>query len=208
MEIKNAYNIWAKQYDSNENKTRDLDKKITQIKLNNLNFTNILELGCGTGKNTSWLLKKCNKILSVDFSEEMLKIAKNNINSNKVKFMEADILEDWVFVDNFYDLIIFNLVLEHVKDLNYIFNQANKYLTKNGKIYICELHPFKQYIGSKAKYVNSDIINELETYNHHISEFLTCAKNNNFKIKDLDEWFDDENSREIPRLISFIFEKK
>ena len=29
MSIENAYNIWANQYDTNENRTRDLDKKST-----------------------------------------------------------------------------------------------------------------------------------------------------------------------------------
>ena len=36
MSIENAYNIWAHQYDTNENRTRDLDKKCTIETLNNL----------------------------------------------------------------------------------------------------------------------------------------------------------------------------
>ena len=34
MSIEKAYNIWANQYDTNENRTRDLDKKLTIEKVN------------------------------------------------------------------------------------------------------------------------------------------------------------------------------
>ena len=72
MSIEKAYNIWASQYDSNLNLTRDLDKKCTIETLKNLDFKNVLELGCGTGKNTEWLLNKAERIIGLDFSQEML----------------------------------------------------------------------------------------------------------------------------------------
>ena len=75
MSIENAYNIWAHQYDTNVNRTRDLDKKCTIETLNNLVFKNVLELGCGTGKNTELLLNKAEKIIGLDFSQEMLNLS-------------------------------------------------------------------------------------------------------------------------------------
>ena len=38
MSIEKSYNSWAKQYDTNNNKTRDLDKKATIKTLSNYNF--------------------------------------------------------------------------------------------------------------------------------------------------------------------------
>ena len=72
MSIEKSYNSWAKQYDTNNNKTRDLDKKATINTLSKYNFNNVLELGCGTGKNTIWLIEKAARIIALDFSEEML----------------------------------------------------------------------------------------------------------------------------------------
>jgi hypothetical protein len=46
----NNYDAWADQYENNTNPTRDLDKVVTQKSLSNLNFSNVLELGCGSGK--------------------------------------------------------------------------------------------------------------------------------------------------------------
>ena len=77
----------------------------------------------------------------------------------------------------------------------------------NGKFFICELHPFKQYTGSKAKFENKNGILELEVFTHHISEYVNCAIKNGFKLLELEEWFDDEDKTAFPRLISFVFEK-
>lgn len=76
MSIEKSYNSWAEQYDTNENKTRDLDTKSTIKTLTKYDFKNVLELGCGTGKNTSWLLNKAELIIGLDFSQGMLDIAK------------------------------------------------------------------------------------------------------------------------------------
>ncbi|MFB6306508.1 MAG: hypothetical protein ABEH43_05900 [Flavobacteriales bacterium] len=70
-----------------------------------------------------------------------------------------------------------------------------------------ELHPFKQYAGSKAKYETKEGTRELETYVHHFSEYLSEADKAGFKLIKLNEWFDGPNENDIPRLISFVFGK-
>ena len=206
MSIEKAYNNWAAQYDTNENKTRDLDRKATIEVLSKYQFENVIELGCGTGKNTEWLVQKATNIICIDFSKEMVAKAKEKIVSDKVKFQIADITKGWKIGNNLADLVICNLVLEHIKDLDFIFKQAFQKLKSNGIFFISELHPFKQYTGSKAKCETENGIEELEVYVHHISEFISSAKNNGFKIIDLHEWF-DEDQKEIPRLISLVFKK-
>ena len=94
MSIEKAYNIWANQYDTNENRTRYLDKKVTIETLSKYESENVLELGCGTGKNTTWLLKKAKRIVGIDFSQEMLDKAKEKISNKKVVFNKADLNVD------------------------------------------------------------------------------------------------------------------
>ena len=207
MSIEKAYNLWASQYDSKLNLTRDLDKKCTIKTLKNLDFKNVLELGCGTGKNTEWLLNKAERIIGLDFSQEMLHKAKAKIFDKRVLFKKVDLTKDWEIENNFVDLITASLTLEHIENLDHIFLQANLKLKKNGLFFISELHPFKQYSGSKAKYETENGIKELEVYIHHISEYIDTAKNNGFKLIELKEWFDESSENEIPRLISFVFKK-
>ena len=207
MSIEKAYNIWANQYDTNENRTRDLYKKSTIETLNKYDFESVLELGCGTSKNTKWLLNKAKRIIGLDFSQEMLNKAKEKIASDKVVFKKADLNEDWEIDNNYADLITSSLTLEHIENLDHIFGQANLKLKKNGLFFISELHPFKQYSGSKAKYETESGTKELEVYIHHVSEYIDDAKNNGFEFVEMKEWFDENNENGLPRLISFVFKK-
>ncbi|MCG8576921.1 MAG: class I SAM-dependent methyltransferase [Flavobacteriales bacterium] len=208
MSIEKAYNSWADQYDTNNNKTRDLDALATIEVLSNYGFKNVLELGCGTGKNTHWLLNKAERILGLDFSSEMLNIAKEKITDGKVEFQKADLNQEWKVENQFADLVTSSLTLEHIHDLNHIFGQAFNKLKVNGLFFICELHPFKQYVGSKAKYESENGIEELTVFTHHISDYIENAERNNFELLEIKEWFDEKPKKDIPRLISFVFKKK
>jgi len=71
MNTEQAYNNWASQYDTNINKTRDLEAIALRTMLSTIAFESCLEIGCGTGKNTAWLVEKANQITAVDLSAEM-----------------------------------------------------------------------------------------------------------------------------------------
>src|SRR5688572_18487997 len=116
MKTEEAYDQWSAQYDTNENKTRDLEAQALRHILHHLSFERCLEIGCGTGKNTSWLFTKANHITAVDLSEEMLAKARKKISSPKVQFHKADITAEWDFASGMYDLITFSLVLEHIEE--------------------------------------------------------------------------------------------
>ncbi len=49
MDTEQAYDIWADQYDSNLNKTRDLEAFALQYTLKEIDFKHVLEIGCDTG---------------------------------------------------------------------------------------------------------------------------------------------------------------
>ena len=206
MSIEKAYNTWSEQYDTNKNRTRDLDQKATIATLSRYTFTNVLELGCGTGKNTQWLITKAQQIIGVDFSQGMLDIAAQKINNSKVQFQKADLNQTWDLPDNWADLITISLTLEHIHNLNHIFSEAVSKLKKGGYLFISELHPFKQYLGSKARYETADGTQELEEYVHHITEYLQCAQETGFKLVELKEWFDEPDDSGVPRLITFVFQ--
>ncbi len=207
MTIEQSYNNWADQYDADQNKTRDLDAKATILTLDNYEFSTVVEIGCGTGKNTSYLLKKADKVIGLDFSQNMLDKAKEKIKDDRVEFQKADLKQNWNIKDCFADLVTCSLVLEHIKNLDHVFDQANKKLKQGGLFYVSELHPFKQYSGSKAKFENENGLQELETYVHHVSEYLTVAKNHGFEMVEFNEWFDDQDIKKIPRLIGIVWEK-
>ncbi len=207
MNTQSAYDNWSSQYDTNLNRTRDLEAIALQQTLAYIEFENCLEIGCGTGKNTTWLITKAKHITAVDLSEEMLAKAKEKINSPIVNFIQADILEEWNFATKKYELVSFSLVLEHIEDLEAVFIKVSKVISPGGYMYIGELHPFKQYSGSKARFTNEAGEEVVSCFDHHITDFVQAAKNNGFEIIDINEYFDDDNRKTIPRILTLLMRK-
>jgi predicted TPR repeat methyltransferase len=205
MSISDSYNRWAAQYDRDINKTRDLEGKAIRDCLENIAFDTCLEMGCGTGKNTEWLTGKAD-VTAVDFSEAMLRIAKMKSLLN-VRFIQADITKSWDFTSELFDLVSFSLVLEHVEDLDHIFKEAANRLNAGGYLYLGELHPFKQYAGSKARFDTEAGRQELTCYTHHVSQFTKSAIRHGMMIVRLEEYFDDEDAGALPRILSILFQK-
>jgi ubiquinone/menaquinone biosynthesis C-methylase UbiE len=207
MNNQQAYNAWSKTYDAVENKTRDVEARALRETVTGENL-DILELGCGTGKNTVWLLEKAARLVAADFSAEMLAKARAKITDERAGFRQMDLREDWSFEENSFDLITCSLVLEHIEDLDFIFAEARRVLRPAGRFYIGELHPFKQYEGSKARFETGAGVFELECFTHHVSEYFAAAKKNGFRLIDLGEWFDEGAARasSVPRVLSLLFE--
>ena len=206
MNNSEAYNRWAKNYDSIINATRDIEGKAYRERLSTIKFDNVLEIGCGTGKNTEWLLAKSKSIIAADFSEGMLAKARAKIDNKIVQFIKTDVREQWQFNNNSFDLISFSLVLEHIENINFIFKEAKRVLKPGGFIYIGELHPFKQYAGSKARFEVEDGVFELECFIHNISDYLNIAKSHQLECVEIMEWFDDKDAKNIiPRLLTLVF---
>lgn len=207
MDTKTLYNQWSETYDDVENKTRDLEKTAGQTMLAAIDGQSVLELGCGTGKNTAWLSKKAEQLLSVDLSEDMMAKAKEKVAAANVRFQQADITLPWGFVTESPDLITCSLILEHIENLGFIFEQAAKVLPAGGHFYICELHPYKQYSGSKARFETGKGVRVLDCFVHHASDYFEAAVANGFTCEILKEWFDGNDRTNPPRLLSFLFRK-
>lgn len=207
MEVEKAYNNWAEQYDTNQNKTRDLEAIALKKTLVNFQCNNCLEIGCGTGKNTNWLATKTKHITAIDLSNEMLAKAKEKIKADNVDFIQADITKEWNFANKSFDLVTYSLVLEHIPDLDDIFRKTASIIIPNGYVYIGELHPFKQYTGTKARFDSEEGQQIVNCFNHNISDFIQSALKNNFEIIDINEHFDDHDRTTIPRILTILLKK-
>lgn len=207
MSVQKAYDQWASQYDTNENKTRDLEARSLRETVGAIGFESCIELGCGTGKNTEWLATKAGEVFSVDLSEEMLALARKKVKEGHVKFQQVNLLGDWDFVEKAYDLAVFSLVLEHLEDLSAVFRQLARAVKKGGYVYIGELHPFKQYTGSKARYETDNGVEIVTCFDHHISDFTGAAAANGFSVVEIKEYFDDEERKGVPRILTILFQK-
>lgn len=208
MNNQQAYDVWSESYDAARNKTRDLEAAALRQTIVIAEPLEILEIGCGTGKNTEWLAPKSKRLIGADFSAEMLARAREKIAARNVEFKRMDLREQWRFAADEFDLITCSLALEHIENINFVFAEARRVLRANGRFYVGELHPFKQYAGSKARFeINSGVF-ELECFVHHVSDFFAAGKAHGFKIAELNEWFDEKSGGEnqIPRVLTIVFQ--
>ena len=96
--------------------------------------TSILDLGCGEGNDTLYLIEKGYKVISLDYSKESLNIVSNNIKESKV--ILADISSKLPFDDNSFDIIVADLSLHYfnLETTKQIMLEIKRILTKNGAL--------------------------------------------------------------------------
>lgn len=208
MTIRDAYTDWSETYDSDRNLTRDLDQRVARQELTRFRGKSILELGCGTGKNTPLLAAIGALVHSLDFSPGMIEKARAKVTAPNVTFESADITKRWPSRDQSCDLVVCNLVLEHIEDLDFIFAEAARVLFSGGRFFICELHPFRQYLGTQARFQRADDTKHIAAFTHHITDFTNAAMANGLIPTEMKEWWHEEDEAKPPRLISFLFEKR
>lgn len=205
--VQAAYTQWAATYDTDRNLTRDLDQSVTRAALAGRRAASVLELGCGTGKNTALLAEIGARVQALDFSEGMLAQARAKVQAPNVTFGAADLTQPWPCADTSVDLVVGNLVLEHIAELDPLFAEAARVLAPGGLLFLAELHPFKQYLGSRAVFDQGQGRVELPAFVHHISDFLGAAARAGLRLLELREWWHPEDQQAPPRLLTLLFVK-
>jgi ubiquinone/menaquinone biosynthesis C-methylase UbiE len=188
MTIDRAYDAWAAAYDGDSNLTRDLDAEVTRATFAADRFADVLEAGCGTGKNTGFYADRAARVVALDFAEGMLAQARAKVTADHVRFARADLTQPWPCADATADLVAFHLVLEHLADLPPVFAEAARCLRPGGRVHLAELHPFRQYLGGKARYTDGDgSVREVDAFVHHVSDFVQAASTAGLLLERLTE---------------------
>jgi ubiquinone/menaquinone biosynthesis C-methylase UbiE len=204
-EIARAYDRWARTYDTDANTTRDLDADVLRQSSLAIDDRDVLEVGCGTGKNTRWLAERARRVVAMDFSPGMLDVARGRVPSERVTLVQHDIRERWPVDEASVDLVIGNLILEHVANVAPIFAEAARVLRPGGVMYSCELHPYRQLRGGQAHFTDewSGEVVFAPAFQHTIAEHVNAAIASGLSIQRLDEWTETgAASPAIPRLLS------
>lgn len=94
----------------------------------------ILDVGCGSGYLSKLLKEKNNIVYGIDSSKEACEIAKQYID--KVICRDIEKIKKTIFKNEFFDIIIFSDILEHLKDPLIILKNFKKYLKDDGIIII------------------------------------------------------------------------
>lgn len=207
-DIAAAYDLWADTYDVDPNRTRELAGEILRQYDLSLAGRDVVEIGCGTGRNTLWLSEHAENVLALDISEGMLRRAKARVQSPRVRFLQHDVRSAWPGADGSADVVIAMLVLEHVERLEPIFGEAARVLRCGGDLFVCELHPMRQMLGRQAEFTNprTGERERVAAFLHDVSEYVNGGLQAGFTLVHLGEWRDTgADHADPPRLLSVHF---
>ena len=207
-EIAAAYNDWAETYDIDQNRTRDLAAETLRQANLSLDGRKVIEVGCGTGRNTVWLAERAAEIVGLDFSKAMLARARARVNDPTVRFVQHDARVTWPLTDASGDVVIAMLILEHVEHIETVFAEAARVLITGGQFFVCELHPTRQHTGGQAQFNNTRTgeRQRVTAFLHDVSDYVNAGLSSGFELQHLGEWRDagaPANSQ--PRLLSLLF---
>lgn len=109
-----------------------IEKEIVLAHFKNLQKTNWLELGCGTGHWSKFFSENGMQIIAVDNSEAMLEVARSKDLEN-VQFLNADATR-LPFPDAHFSGIVSITMLEFVDDLEKVLNETDRVLKPGGML--------------------------------------------------------------------------
>lgn len=148
--MSNQGNVWEKEYNNPKLVTKKdgpqadtlrflkFLKKEKKLKLENLN---ILDLGCGTGRNSNYLSEMGNNVIGIEISKTALNIAKSRsvqTGFGRVEYVLGDIGEPYDVGDNWADIILDVTSSNSLSELGreVYLSEMNRVLKKGGFVFV------------------------------------------------------------------------
>jgi len=150
----------ALEWDKNQPPVDELTSRLDLISdlLQIRNGISLLEVGCGTGLITPWLIQKTRpgRVVSIDFSQEMITEAKRKNPSGDFRLM--DICLESPEVESFDNVFCFNS-FPHFRDKQRALRNIFKSLKFNGCLVVLHFQGSKQ-INEFHKQVGGAVAND------------------------------------------------
>lgn len=156
------------------------------------NNSYILDLGCGTGRDSKYFIDKGYKVKSIDGSKEMCNLAKNllNINVEQINFLDIN-------YENEFDGIFACASLLHLsnEDLIIVLKKISKSLKQKGILY------------TSFKYGKTNRIDSGRFYNDMTNQKFINLISEIKELKIIKSWISDQYKSDT-KFLNYILIKK
>jgi phosphatidylethanolamine/phosphatidyl-N-methylethanolamine N-methyltransferase len=124
----------------------------------------VLFVGVGTGADIDRLPYEDLEMTAIDYSEDMLQVARDKYKNSKITFLQMD-AQQLDFTDGAFDYVVGSLILSVVPDSKKTFSEMSRVCRKDGLILIFDkfaqpgkgLSIFKKTIRHVIKLLGTDI---------------------------------------------------
>jgi len=148
----------------------------------------VLDVGCGGGRYTEWLLDHGAEVVGVDASEGMLTEARERVG-DRATLHRGNIDSSLDFArDDAFDGVVCSLVLDYVEDWRAPLREFARVLDDGGFLVLSARHPFDEFpIADDENYFTverriADWAVEVPYYRRPLTEMLTPLLETGFRL--------------------------
>ncbi|MBC7363109.1 MAG: methyltransferase domain-containing protein [Candidatus Aminicenantes bacterium] len=144
----------------------------------------VLDAGCGTGRLVPLISEKIGpegKLIAVDVSANMLKIARQKFNFHNVVFIQADVCE--LDASKLFDRVICLSLFPHLPDQESGLRAFKKYLKPNGQLIIAHTASREEVNSYHAQLPEPICYDQLPERN----QMINLLQKTGFKLLELEE---------------------
>ena len=200
-----AYDLWSEVYDTDGNFLQALDTIEMQTLLPKMlsrmsppsSPCEIVDLGCGTGRNMTHLLDRpATTVIGLDASPKMLEVARSRIDKHMAQSSSTSEVAQVVKLEHYNllssshipscaldaDAVISTLVLEHIPSPIF-FERVAQLLRPNGLALVTNMHSDMGAI-SQAGFVDPKIGQKVQTQSfvHHLDDVVADAQKQGLEV--------------------------
>lgn len=135
MEYMGDDNFWDEKFASRSDKPLSPEKSLVD-NIEYLKDGSVLDIACGDGRNSLFLLEKGFKVTGVDFSSKALERLKRFASRENytVKTMKIDLSE----LDALSNIGVFdNIIINHYRLSKEVLANIHNYISDNGILFVC-----------------------------------------------------------------------
>lgn len=152
LPTREGYDLWAATYDTMGNWLLELEEPEVDRAIGDVAGLDVLDVGTGTGRHAIRLAERGAEVVAIDFSEEMLAIARAKRGAERVRFATHDVTQRLPYRNATFDRVLSALVLEHVQDVASFFRELARVVRPSGRIVVSAMHPAMFLKGVSANF--------------------------------------------------------
>ncbi len=190
--VRSGYDLWAATYDVTPNPVVAMDARVTVSAVAARAGEQVLDAGCGTGRNLPGLLAAGAVVTGIDFSAGMLRVARLNRHPI-VPFVQADMQATWPFRDGAFDVVLCALVGEHLDRLDIVTREIRRVLAPGGRAVFSVYHPAMAEAGKEANFQRDGTEYRLGAIRHTLADYVAAFEQAGFGEIDVEEFVGDED---------------
>jgi len=203
--LRTQYDLIGHDFKKNEQPTTRECRDLLYSRLDDVDLCGkeVLDLGCGYGRDSVYLASRGAHVCGIDESALQVSLSQKECPSGL--FARAS-FESLPFCDYLFDTLFSRYALQHTAKLDPAFMEAARVLKPGGKFLFVVTHPIRHYFEKPTRnYWNqevctSHILNNTMTVtepSHRIEEYLSPAILSKFTLEDFVE-SGDKDAEKIP----------